>query len=92
MRSMDTLQAERLALMVQDVPMRPNNYDSAMDIRGTPVTVCPCDSQVWLLRVIFDHESGEIAYYFGDMECLLCGTIASAPMPTDTVEVEEYDG
>jgi hypothetical protein len=67
--------------------MRPHNYDSAMDLRGTPTHVCPCGSMVWDLKVIF--QEGEIATYFLDMECFSCGSLATAPTPIDAVGMEE---
>jgi hypothetical protein len=67
--------------------MRPHNYDSAMDLRGTPTHVCPCGGMVWDLKVIF--QDGEIATYFLDMECFSCGSLATAPTPIDVVGMEE---
>jgi hypothetical protein len=67
--------------------MRPHNYDSAMDLRGTPTHVCPCGSMVWDLKVIF--QDGEIATYFLDMECFSCGSLATAPTPIDVLGTEE---
>jgi len=66
-----------------------HDYSASMDIRGEPTMVCPCGSEVWLLKVVFD-EDGDIGMYFTDtMECVLCGTLATAPTPTET---GEYDG
>lgn len=62
------------------------DYESAMDIRGMPTTICPCGSKVWNLKTIFDTETGEIDMYFLDMECADCGTIATAPTPNDFEE------
>jgi len=67
--------------------MRPHNYGSAMDLRGTPTHVCPCGSIVWDLKVIF--QEGEIATYFLDMECFSCGSLATAPTPIDVLGTEE---
>ena len=65
----------------------PVDYDKAMDLRGTPTHVCPCGSQVWLLKVTFvDYE---ISNYFLDMECLMCGSFATAPTPIDKANHEE---
>ena len=65
----------------------PVDYDNAMDLRGTPTHVCPCGSQVWLLKVTFvDYE---ISNYFLDMECLMCGSFATAPTPIDKANQEE---
>ncbi len=61
--------------------MKPDNYNSAMDLRGTPTHVCPCGCFVWNLKVVF-HDY-EIAQYFLDMECISCGSIATAPTPED---------
>ena len=60
---------------------RPQDYNHAMDLRGTPTHVCPCGSIVWNLKAIF--EDGEIATYFLDMECANCGSLATAPTPID---------
>lgn len=64
------------------------DYKNAMDIRGTSTTVCPCGSQVWSLKTVFDKETGEIELYFRDMECADCGTLATAPVPLDA-EIED---
>ena len=61
--------------------LRPESYDNSMDIRGTPTHLCPCGSQIWNLKVIF--EDFEIATYFLDMECVSCGSVATAPTPVD---------
>ena len=63
------------------INLRPQNYDKAMDLRGTPTHVCPCGCNVWNLKVtFFDYE---IARYFLDMECEQCGSLATAPTPED---------
>lgn len=61
--------------------LKPENYDHAMDLRGTPTHVCPCGCNIWNLKVIFDEN--EIATYFLDMECAQCGSLATAPTPVD---------
>jgi len=66
--------------------MRPLNYDSSIDLRGTPTHVCPCGSVVWDVKVVF--EDYEIATYFLDMECVSCGSVATAPTPLDRTEME----
>lgn len=67
--------------------MPPVDYDNAMDLRGTPTHVCPCGSSVWMLKVTFvDYE---ISNYFLDMECLTCGSLATAPTPIDRANSEE---
>lgn len=57
------------------------DYTKAMDIRGRPTMVCPCGSEIWNLKTIFDKNTGEIELYFIDMECADCGTLATAPAP-----------
>lgn len=61
--------------------LKPENYDRAMDIRGTPTHVCPCGCNIFNIKAIFQNY--EIATYFIDMECANCGTIATAPTPVD---------
>lgn len=67
------------------VYLYPKDYSNATDIRGVPTTVCICGCDVWILKVRFDRETGEIGMYFMDMECASCGTIANPPIP-DSVE------
>jgi hypothetical protein len=56
-------------------------YNGAIDFRGTPSHICICGSDVWNLKVVFqDHE---IATYFLDMQCANCGSLATAPTPID---------
>jgi C4-type Zn-finger protein len=43
---------------------------------------CPvCESNIWNVKVIF--EDYEIATYFTEMECSVCGSFAKAPTPID---------
>ena len=58
--------------------------ESAMDLRGTPTHVCPCGSNQFLVRCIFDDY--EIGMYFRDMLCVSCGSLLTAPIPTDKEE------
>lgn len=62
------------------------DFDNAMDLRGTPTHVCPCGSEQFFVRVIF--ENYEIATYFLDMQCVLCGSLLTAPTPLDRQELE----
>lgn len=62
------------------------NFDHAMDLRGTPTHVCPCGSQQFFIRAIF--EDFEIATYFLDMQCVSCGTLLTAPTPLDRESME----
>lgn len=74
---------EVIDLMITSDPsyVPPVDYDNAMDLRGTPTHVCPCGSQVWFLKTVF--EEFEISNYFLDMECVSCGSLATAPTPID---------
>lgn len=67
--------------------LRPESYDKSIDLRGTPTHLCPCGSNIWNLKVIF--EDFEIATYFLDMECVSCGSVATAPTPVDRMGREE---
>ena len=67
--------------------LHPANYDSSVDLRGTPTHLCICGSQVWNVKTIFDNF--EIASYFLDMECTVCGSLATAPTPVDRQGMEQ---
>ena len=70
--------------MTEHVDNIKHDYSESMDIRGNPTTVCPCGSELWLLKVVF-HDNGEIAMWFTEtMECVMCGTLATAPTPEGT--------
>jgi hypothetical protein len=60
------------------------DYKHAMDLRGTPTSVCVCGSTVFKVNCMFDGEG--ISMYFLDMECTLCGSKATAPTPIDGEE------
>ena len=53
----------------------------SIDLRGTPTHQCVCGNEVWNLQVVFDDY--EIATYYLDMECVQCGSVATAPTPVD---------
>lgn len=57
----------------------------ALDLRDkeNPLWVCACGSMLWRAQVMFDEE-GSISLYMLDMECALCGNLATAPTPLDT--------
>lgn len=59
----------------------------AMDLRGTPTHVCPCGSNQFFVRCIFDDY--EIGMYFTDMQCVSCGSLLTAPTLMDKDEVNE---
>ena len=65
--------------------LRPDNYNHSMDLRGRPTHICPCGCYIWNLKVVF--EDYEIATYFLDMECVNCGSLATAPTPVDRTEI-----
>jgi hypothetical protein len=54
-----------------------------LDLRDkeAPLHVCVCGSTLWNVKVMF--ENGEISLYMLDMECELCGSLATAPTPID---------
>jgi hypothetical protein len=66
--------------------LKPENYDHAMDLRGTPTHLCPCGCNIWSLKVMF--EDFEISTYFLDMECANCGSKATAPTLIDREKME----
>ncbi len=83
----DKEDVERTGTQTKDIlDLRPESYDNSIDLRGTPTHLCPCGSQIWNLKVIF--EDYEIATYFLDMECVSCGSVATAPTPVDREETE----
>ena len=54
-----------------------------LDLRdkNRPLHVCICGSTLWKIKAMF--EDGEISLYLLDMECELCGALATAPTPID---------
>lgn len=65
----------------------PVDYDNAIDMRGSPTHTCLCGSDVWMIKAVF--RDYEIATYFLDMECLACGSLATAPTPIDKSNIDE---
>lgn len=57
----------------------------ALDLRDKeqPLWICSCGSMLWKVQAMFD-EDGTISLYMLDMECALCGNLATAPTPLDT--------
>lgn len=55
----------------------------SMDLRDKerPLHICICGSMLWNVQAMF--EEGEISLYMLDMECALCGSLATAPTPID---------
>lgn len=58
----------------------------SMDLRGKPTHKCICGSSIWNVKAAF--EDYEIAQYFLEMECVACGSIATAPTPLDREKME----
>lgn len=77
-------QQERKIVDIND--LKPENYDHAMDLRGSPIHMCPCGCNIFNVKVIFDNY--EIGTYFLDMECANCGTRATAPTLLDREKME----
>jgi hypothetical protein len=57
------------------------DYTNAMDFRGEPTEVCICGSTLWNVKCMFEDK--EISLYFLDMECAICGSMATAPTLAD---------
>lgn len=53
------------------------------DYRGIPTEVCPCGSNMW--KVLCRFEDRKIAMYMLDMECMCCGSLATAPTEVDDI-------
>jgi hypothetical protein len=49
--------------------------------KEAPLEVCVCGSTLWKVKAQF--EEGEISLYMLDMECYLCGSLATAPTTLD---------
>lgn len=62
------------------IEAKPENYDSAMDLRGEPTHICVCGCFVWNVKCVF--EDYEMVYHYLDMECVNCGSLATAPTPS----------
>lgn len=70
--------------MPEVLGLKADSYEHSMDLRGTPTHVCPCGSNIWNLKVMF--EDFEISSYLLDMECVSCGSVATAPTAIDKKE------
>jgi hypothetical protein len=60
-----------------------SRLNGMLDLRDkeAPLHVCVCGSFLWNVKAMF--ENGEISLYMLDMECELCGALATAPTPID---------
>ena len=54
--------------------------------RGIPTHACPCGSVLLNVKCIFSE--GEIAMWFVDAECAMCGALLTAPTPKDYEDAE----
>ena len=61
-----------------------------LDLRDkdNPLEVCVCGSTLWNVKAMF--EDGQISLYMLDMECALCGSLATAPTPIDDFQPYRY--
>ena len=66
---------------VEDARKEHEQQLNAMDLRGTPTHECVCGSRIFYIRAVFDDY--EIATYFLEMQCVECGSLATAPTPLD---------
>lgn len=64
--------------------LQTEDYSKAVDLRGEPTHICICGSYLW--RVIAAFEDYEMVYHYLDMECVNCGSLATAPTPDDMPE------
>ena len=55
-----------------------------LDLRDKekPIRICVCGSVLWNVKAMFD-EDNTISLYMLEMECALCGALATAPTPLD---------
>lgn len=60
---------------------RREQEDNTLDLRGNPTHECICGSQAFYVKAVFDNY--EIATYYLDMQCVECGSLATAPTPLD---------
>lgn len=60
---------------------------SSYDLSGIILHTCICGSDMW--KVIVTFSDYEISSYMLDMECIHCGTRATAPTPIDHPDYEE---
>ena len=66
---------------VEEARQEEEHQLNAMYLRGTPTHECVCGSRIFYIRAVFDDY--EIATYFLEMQCVECGSLATAPTPLD---------
>lgn len=57
------------------------DYTGNLEHADEVAHICHCGSFVWNIKASF--EDYELATYFLDMECALCGSYYRAPCPED---------
>lgn len=68
---------EAWKLLVNDI-----DFDKSADLREMgPTTECVCGTNLWRILGAFDDE-GDLSFYFLDIVCSSCGSVAKAPTPT----------
>lgn len=50
-----------------------------VDLRGPATHECICGSNLWNITVAFEDD--EIVWYYLEMTCAMCGSLATAPYP-----------
>ena len=67
------------------------NDSGKLDARGIPSNECvSCGSTLFTIQACFD-EDYNVAQYFTDAECAICGTLLTAPTPLDHIEYDPQD-
>jgi len=54
-----------------------------IDIRGIPSHACVCGSRVFKVKCMF--EDNDIALWYIDAECDMCGALVTVPTPVDNL-------
>lgn len=63
------------------------DYSRAMDLRDTPIgDVCICGCEVFVMLGGF--VDGEVAFYFLDAECAMCGSMVTLPTPKEDEDAD----
>lgn len=58
-----------------------HDYSQALDLGDTILHECVCGSNLWRIFASFDDY--QIATYYTDAECAVCGTWAKVPTEAD---------
>lgn len=54
-----------------------------LDLRGKPILTCICGCKMFVITVMWDDETRELAWYDLRQECKECKAISTAPTPMD---------